>query len=162
LIEQGQIKNGLIEMQDGIDAVQTHLLQSYYLTLLAQAYEKTNQLEEGLHILAEALVHVQNNGERCYEAEIYRFKGQLLLQQSANNQNEAEICFRQAIAIVQSQSAKSWELRAATSLAHLWSSQGKRQEAQALLGDVYGWFTEGFGTADLQDARALLDDLASS
>jgi predicted ATPase len=91
---------------------------------------------------------------------VYRLKGELLLQQSADNHAEAETCFAQAMAIAQNQSAKSWELRAATSLARLWHQQGKRQEAYDLLAPVYGWFTEGFATADLIDAKALLDALS--
>jgi len=91
---------------------------------------------------------------------LYRLKGELLLQQSSGNSTEAEVCFHHAINIAQSQQAKSWELRAATSLARLWHQQGKRQEAHDLLAPVYEWFTEGFDTADLQDAKALLDALA--
>jgi predicted ATPase len=91
---------------------------------------------------------------------LYRLKGQLLLQQSPDNATEAESCFQQAISVAQHQSAKSWELRASTSFAKLWQSQGKRQEAYDLLAPVYGWFTEGFDTADLIDAKALLDELS--
>jgi class 3 adenylate cyclase len=94
-----------------------------------------------------------------YEAELHRCKGELLLQQHAEHQGEAETCFHQAIAIAQNQQAKSWELRASTSLARLWQQQGKRQEAHDLLTPVYGWFTEGFDTADLKDAKVLLDEL---
>jgi predicted ATPase len=91
---------------------------------------------------------------------MYRLKGALLLRQFSDNQIEAEACFHQAISIAQKQQAKSWELRAATSLARLWQQQGKRQEAHDLLAPVYNWFTEGFDTADLKDAKALLDELA--
>jgi predicted ATPase len=111
-------------------------------------------------VLTETLAQVEKSGERRVEAELHRLKGSLLLQQSPDNHPEAETCFYQAIAIAQSQSAKSWELRAATSLAKLWQSQGKRQEAYDLLAPVYGWFTEGFDTADLKDAKALLDELS--
>jgi predicted ATPase len=110
--------------------------------------------------LAEALTLADTTGERWYEAELYRLKGVLLLQQSSSNQTEAESCFHQAIAIAQSQQAKSLELRAATSLARLWQQQGKRAEASEILAPVYGWFTEGFDTADLQEAKALLEALA--
>ena len=92
--------------------------------------------------------------------ELHRLKGQLLLQQSPDNVTEAESCFHQAIAIAQNQSAKSWELRATTSLARLWQSQGKREEAREVLEPVYSWFTEGFDTADLIDAKTLLDELS--
>ena len=111
-------------------------------------------------MLAEALTLADTTGERWYEAELYRLKGELLLQQYSDNQAEAETCFHQAIDIARNQQAKSFELRAATSLARLWQQQGKRQEAHDLLAPVYHWFTEGFDTADLQDAKALLDALA--
>ena len=112
------------------------------------------------HVLTESLVHIEHTGERIYEAEIHRLKGVLLLQQSSDNQAEAESCFHQAISIARSQQVKSFELRAATSLARLWQQQGKRQDAYDLLAPIYGWFTEGFDTADLKDAKALLDELA--
>jgi predicted ATPase len=117
------------------------------------------QNDEGLNIIAEVLPLMDSIGERCYEAELYRLKGQLLLQQSSDNATEAETCFHQAIAIAQNQSAKSWELRAATSLSRLYQQQGKRDEARGLLAPVYEWFTEGFDTADLIDAKALLVEL---
>jgi predicted ATPase len=116
--------------------------------------------ERGLAALAEALTLVDTTGDRWYEPESHRLKGELLLQQNADNQADAESCFAQAITIAQKQSAKSLELRAATSLAKLWQQQGKRQEAHDLLAPVYHWFTEGFDTADLKDAKALLDELA--
>jgi predicted ATPase len=118
-----------------------------------------DQPEEGLTVLTEALALVEKNDERWYEAELHRLKGELLLQLSLDNHADAETCFQQAISIAQNQSAKSWELRAATSLATLWKQQGKRQDAYELLAPVYGWFTEGFDTADLKDAKALLDEL---
>jgi len=102
---------------------------------------------------------VDTTGERWYAPELYRLKGDLLLQQHADNQAEAETCFQQAITVAQNQQAKSLELRAATSLARLWQQQGKRQEAHDLLAPVYHWFTEGFDTADLKDAKALLEEL---
>jgi predicted ATPase len=95
-----------------------------------------------------------------YEPELYRLKGELLLQQNSDNQAEAETCFQQAMTVAQNQQAKSFELRAAISLARLWQQHGKHQEAHDLLAPVYGWFTEGFDTADLIDARMLLDELA--
>jgi predicted ATPase len=110
-------------------------------------------------VLTEALTVVDTTGARWYEPELYRLKGELLLQQSSDHQAEAETCFHQAMTIARSQQAKSFELKAATSLARLWQQQGKREEARQLRGAVYGWFTEGFDTADLQDAKALLDAL---
>ena len=132
----------------------------YFLALLAEAHGTLGKPEAGLTVLAEALTLVDNNGERWYEAELHRLKGALLLQQSSDNQAEAETCFQHAIDIAQNQHAKSFELRTTTSLARLWQQQGKRQEAHDLLAPVYGWFTEGFDTADLKDAKALLDELA--
>jgi len=111
-------------------------------------------------VLETTLALVDKTGERYYEAELHRLKGQLLLQQSPDNHTEAESCFHQAISIAQNQSAKSWELRAATSLARLWQSQYKREESRELLSEIYHWFTEGHDTADLIDAKTLLDELA--
>ena len=108
----------------------------------------------------EALPLVDTTGERWYEAGLYRLKGELLLQQHSDNDTEAGNCFQKALDIARNQQAKSFELRAATSLARLWQRQGKRQEAHDLLASVYNWFTEGFDTADLQEAKALLDALA--
>src|SRR5262249_27344954 len=125
-----------------------------------EAHRIMEQPEAGLVVLAEALTLVDATGERWYEAELHRLRGALLLQQSLDHQAEAESCFHDALAIARHQQAKSLELRTATSLARLWQQQGKRQEAHDLLAPVYGWFTEGFDTADLQDAKALLDELA--
>ncbi len=103
---------------------------------------------------------VHRTGERYYEAELYRLKGALLLQQAQEDPSESETCFHKAIEITKKQAAKSLELRAATSLARLWQQQGKTTEAYDLLSPVYDWFTEGFDTADLQDAKALLKALS--
>jgi predicted ATPase len=111
-------------------------------------------------VLAEALTLVDATGGRWYEPELYRLKGALLLQRSWDNQADAETCFHDALDLARSQQAKSLELRAATSLARLWQQQRKRQEAHDLLAPVYNWFTEGFDTVDLKDAKALLDALA--
>ena len=150
----------------------------YHLALLAEAYGKTGQVEERLTALAEALTVADKTGERYYEAELYRLKGELTLQKfqvsgskfqvpspqhptpSTQAEAEAEACFQKAIEIAQRQQAKSLELRAATSLARLWQQQGKRDEARHLLAEIYGWFTEGFDTKDLQEAKALLEELA--
>ena len=111
-------------------------------------------------MLAEALTLVDTTGERWYKSELYRLKGELLLQQNSANQAEVESCFHHALDIARNQQAKSLELRAATSLSRLWQQQGKHQEAHDLLAPVYHWFTEGFDTADLIEAKALLDELA--
>ena len=161
LAHQGQDQDGIKQLHQGLLTLRTtgaELLQPYFLALLAEAYRTTGQVEEGLAVLAEALALVDTRGERHYEAELYRLKGALLLQQASDNPAEAETCFHHALEIARHQQAKSFELRAATSLARLWQQQGKRQEAHDLLAPVYHWFTEGFDTADLQDAKALLDE----
>jgi predicted ATPase len=163
LVQQGQVKEGIEQLNQGFIAFRAtgaEINQSYFLGLLAEAYGTTGQPAAGRAVLAEALTHIDKTGERWYAPELYRLKGALLLQQSSDNQVEAESCFQHAIAIAQSQQAKSWELRAATSLARLWQQQRKRQEAYDLLAPIYGWFTEGFDTADLQEAKALLETLA--
>lgn len=132
----------------------------YFLALLAEAYGKAGQPEEGLTVLAEALAIVDNTGERNWEAELHRRKGDLLLIQQGQKVGEAEECFRQALDIARRQQAKSLELRAAMSLSRLWQQQGKRDEARQMLAEIYGWFTEGFDTADLQEAKVLLEELA--
>jgi predicted ATPase len=118
------------------------------------------QSEEGLTLLTEACAVMDDTGQRFYAAEIYRLKGELQLGHATHDEQQAEACFCQAVEIARQQQAKSWELRAALSLSRLWQSQGKRDEVRQLLEPVYGWFTEGFDTTDLQEARALLDALA--
>ena len=160
---QGQGAAGIAQMRQGLANWQTlgvALTEPYWLTLLAEAYGQVGQPEEGLRVLSAALSVLNSNGERFWEAELYRLKGELLVQQNVDNATEAETCFHHAIRIAQSQQAKSWELRATISLARLWQQQGKRDAARQGLGEVYGWFTEGFDTADLRDAKALLDALA--
>jgi class 3 adenylate cyclase/predicted ATPase len=162
LAHQGQAQAGIERINQGLRAycaTGAELLRSYFLALLAEAYGIMGQSEAGLTALTEALTHADTTGERWYEAELYRLKGELLLQQNSDNQADAETCFAQAMTIAQNQQAKSFELRTATSLARLWQQQGKRQEAHDLLAPVYGWFTEGFDTADLIEAKALLDEL---
>jgi predicted ATPase len=117
------------------------------------------QAEEGLRSLVEASSHLDKTQERWVEAKLCRLRGDLLLAVSSDNHAAAEACFQQALDVACHQQAKSWELRAATSLARLWQSQDKRQDAYDLLAPVYGWFTEGFDTADLKDAKQLLDEL---
>jgi predicted ATPase len=163
LAEQGQRAEAIAQMRQGIAAWRAtgaELQRPYYLALLAEAYGKAGQAEEGLSVLAEALTAVHKTGERQYEAELYRLKGELLLKQDGPDEQEAESCLRQAVAVARQQRAKSLELRAALSLSRLWQRQGKRVEARELLAPIYGWFREGFDTADLQEARALLEALA--
>ena len=163
LAHQGQAQDGIAQLHQGLTAYRatgTEIGRPYYLALLAEAHGIMGQPAAGLTALTEALTLVDSSGERFYEPELHRLKGALLLQSSSDNATEAESCFQHAISIAQSQQAKSWELRAATSLSRLWQQQGKRDEARQVLADVYGWFTEGFDTADLKDAKALLDELA--
>jgi predicted ATPase len=165
LAQQGQAQDGIVQIEQGLIALRAtgaDLTRPYFLALLAEAQGMRGEREAGLAVLAEALTLAETTGERWYEPELYRLKGALLLQQNADNQAEAATCFQHAIRIAQSQQAKSWELRTATSLARLWQQQGKRQEAHDLLAPVYHWFTEGFDTADLKDAKALLDALSES
>jgi class 3 adenylate cyclase/predicted ATPase len=161
--QAGQAQEGIAQLTQGLTvwrATGTEISRPYFLALLADVYGTIGEPEAGLTALTEALTLVDKTGERWYEPELYRLKGALLLQHSSENATEAETCFQHAIRIAQIQQAKSWELRAATNLARLWQQQGKRQEAHALLAPVYGWFTEGFDTADLHEAQALLDALA--
>ncbi len=159
-----QISHGLATLQ----ATQTRIGTQFGVTVLAEAYGKEGQVEEGLARVNEVLPTVDPRGERLWDAELYRLKGELILQQckgahpqSADRdpQVEAEECFHQALTIARRQQAKLWELRAAMSLSRLWARQGKRQQAWRILAEVYGWFTEGFDTADLQEAKALLAEL---
>ncbi len=121
---------------------------------------QSGQAEEGLVGLAEALAVMDTMEVRFYAAELYRLKGVLLLKQAVPDASQAEDCFQQALSIARHQHAKSLELRAAMSLARLWQSQDKRQDAYDLLAPVYNWFTEGFDTTDLQEAKTLLQELA--
>jgi predicted ATPase len=130
----------------------------FYLTILAEALGMGAQPQAGLDRLAEAAKLVETTQERWSDAEMYRLRGMLLL--TVHDVAAAENSFRQAITTARHQTAKLWELRAATSLARLWRDQDKRTEARDLLAPIYGWFTEGFDTPVLQDAKALLDELA--
>jgi predicted ATPase len=132
----------------------------YFLGLLAEAYGKVGQPEEGLTVLVETLETVNKTEERNWEAELHRGKGELLLMQQGQKVGEAEECFRQALDTARRQQAKSFELRAALSLSRLWQQQGKQEEAHQLLAEIYGWFIEGFDTADLKEAEILLEELA--
>jgi len=168
LAEQGQREEGIAQMRQGLTAYRatgSEVYRTSYLALLAEAHGKTGQAEEGLNVLAEALAAVDRTGERFYEAELYRLKGELTLAQSSvqglasSVQKKAKECFHKAIDIARQQSAKSLELRAVMSLARLWQQQGKREEARQMLAEIYGWFSEGFNTADLKQAKALLEEL---
>ncbi len=183
LVEQGQ--EGIAQIRQGLGtfrAMGEEMAQTYYLALLAEAHGKAGQPEEGLSMLTEALAAVHETGERFYEAELHRLKGTFILQSRSSPrqvktgqdksedpdprpltpdpQAEAEACFHKAIAIARQQQAKLLELRAVMSLSRLWQQQGKKEEARKLLVEIYGWFTEGFDTVDLKEARALLEELS--
>jgi len=163
LMAQGEEAEGIAQMRQGLAAHQatgSELIRPYYLSLLAEAYGKVGQPEEGLTVLVEALATVDNTGERFWEAALHRRKGELLLIQQGQKVGEAEECFRKALDIARRQQAKSFELRAAMSLSRLWQHQGKQDEARQMLAEIYGWFTEGFDTADLKEAKILLEELA--
>jgi predicted ATPase len=162
--KQGEPELGITQMRQSLAAMQalgSEQARPYSLAYLAEVYLDMGQAEEGLGVLAEALALVDKNGERWWEAELHRLQGELLLVQAGERQQvpEAEACFQQALDVACRQQAKSLELRAATSLSRLWQRHGKRAEARDLLAPVYGWFTEGFDTADLQEARTLLEAL---
>jgi predicted ATPase len=162
LVHQGPEQGGITQLHQGLTihhALGAGILRPYFLALLAEAHGTLGKPEEGLARLTEALTLVDTRGERWYEPELYRLKGEFLLQQSLDHQAESETCFHHALDIARHQQAKSFELRTATSLARLWQQQGKRQEAYDLLAPVYNWFTEGFDTADLKDAKALIEEL---
>jgi class 3 adenylate cyclase/predicted ATPase len=166
LAEQSRTGAGIAQMRQSMELYQATgamLGASRFVTLLAEMYGKSGQIAAGLDLLTEALARVDTMGERYYEAELQRLKGELLWRQDeADAASAADACFRLSLAIARRQSAKSWELRTAISLARLWRAQGKRREARELLAPIYDWFTEGFETADLQDAKRLLAELSAA
>ena len=167
-------------MHQGLAAFQAigaQLSRTAFLALLAESYGKSGQAEEGLGVLAEALAAADKTGERLYEAEIHRLKGELTLRLNAGGRTpqtgpnsrtpnpravaqEAEAYFLKAIEVAREQQAKSLELRATISLSRLWRQQRRMADAWALLSETYGWFTEGFDTVDLKEAKSLLQELA--
>jgi len=180
LAEQGQGEEGIAQIRQGLaiwQAMGAEMARPHWLALLAEGCGRMGQPEQGLPLLEEALTVANNTGEREYEAEVYRLKGELTLQQLQVSgskvlveeglesslqrlESAAEEYFLKAIEIARQQQAKSWELRAATSLSRLWRQQGKKAEAHRLLSEIYGWFTEGFDTKDLQEAKALLEGVS--
>ena len=168
LVQQGQLHAGITELEQGLSGLRTTgtiVFEPFSYVPLIEAYGKSGQFDKGLQTISEALHFADRHDNRVLEAEIHRLKGELLLAQEGGRlsaehvrgkTDEAEACFLKAIDIARKQQAKSWELRATTSLARLWQQQGKKAEAHKLLSDVYNWFTEGFDTKDLQEAKALL------
>jgi predicted ATPase len=163
LAMQGQGEEGMAQVRQGIAgcrATGAAVFVPYFYTLLADVSAHLSHPEDGLQALAEAHTLVEQHEERYWEAEVARLRGVILLRQTGTPQAEAEIWLRRALDVARRQQAKSLELRAAISLARLWQQQGKRTEAYELLAPIYGWFTEGFDTADLQEAKALLAELS--
>jgi predicted ATPase len=181
MAEQGRSEEGIAQVLEGLAAHRAtgaELLRPYHLCLLAEACMKTVRLDDGLSALMEALAAADEHENRFYEPETYRLMGESLLRQGQSDMRtsqtrplgstsfrlvpdaaEAQKCFERAIEIARNQSAKSFELRATTNLARLLRDTGRLDEARAILADVYNWFTEGFDTADLKDAKTLLDEL---
>ncbi len=162
LVKQGRLQEGISQIRQGLStwqAIGAELLRPYWLGVLAEAYGIAGRAGEGLMALTEAVAQVDKTGERMWEAELYRLKGELLLQKG-EAEAEIEACFYRAIDGAHRQQARSLELRATVSLSRLWQLQGKTEEARRVLAEIYGWFTEGFDTSDLQEARSLLDELS--
>jgi predicted ATPase len=163
LAMQDQGEEGMTQVRQAIAAVRAIRVAAifpYFGSVLAEVADYLGHAEEGLQVLAEALTLVEQHDERWSEAEVSRLRGLLLLQQSGTPEAEAEIWMRRALDVARHQEAKALELRATVSLARLWQQQGKKEEAHQLLSDIYGWFTEGFDTKDLQEAKALLEELS--
>jgi predicted ATPase len=164
LAKQGAVEEGIGQLSQGLDTLRgmgQEMPLEHHLALLAEAYMQGGQEEAALQALTEALAHLDNSGEHYYEAELHRLKGECLVAQTGKRckTREVEECFRQALDVAHLQQAKSLELRAAMSLSRLWQQQGRRAEAHQILAEIYGWFTEGFETPDLQEAKALLEAL---
>ncbi len=159
----GQPDQGVAELRAGLDqlneiGVSTRV--AHFTSQLLEGLLKARRIEEGLELVSEAVAFAQATGAKFYEPDYYRLEGDLLLTKGAEQTASAEGCFRKAIEIAGQHGAKWFELRATMSLARLLEKQGRRDEARAMLAEIYGWFTEGFDTADLKDAKALLDELA--
>jgi adenylate cyclase len=153
---------GIAEMRRGIGVLQSKAgaRMSYYRALLAEACGRAGLVDDALQALTEGFEDIQKTEERWWQAELHRLRGELLRSEQVAQNGEVEECFRRAIEIARGQRAKSLELRAAVSLGRLWRDQGRGDDARRLVAGVYGWFTEGFDTADLREARGLLDELS--
>jgi len=162
-VETGDVNVGITQLRQGLDAHRatgSEMFASYYLTLLARAYMCAGQADAARTALDEALTIVERTEGRLWEAEIYRLRGELLLSRDGSaSEAEAEACYLKGLAMARQRQARSLELRAVMSLCRLWQRQGKIAEARRLLAETYNWFTEGFDTADLREARALLEVL---
>jgi predicted ATPase len=167
LAQQGQVDEGIAVMRAGLDAqlaTGAGLFRPWYFCYLAEAWGTAGRFEEALAAVAEAIAIAERTGERHNEAELHRLKGELILQASGVEapavQTEAEECFRKSIKIARQQEARLFELKAAISLSRLLKQQGKKAEARQALAEIYGWFSEGFETQDLVDAKELLEQLS--
>ena len=161
LAEQGDTEAAIVLVTQGLDALRqmgTFMFLADYLALLVEVYWRDSQFEQGVALAIETLALVEETGERYWSAELHRLQGELLLAQGTAEHEVVE-CYWRAIDIARQQDAKSLELRATLSLVRLWRRQAKYNEAHRLLAEIYSWFTEGFETADLQEAKALLEDL---
>jgi len=159
--KQGRIEEGIMRMQQGLTtwkSTGSKIGVPHLYSLLAEILIQAGRIQDGLTTLEKALAILNETGDCYYESELHRLKGELMLTQGDNN--KAEDCFNKAIHISQHQQAKSWELRSTVSLCRLWQKQGKREESRKILQEIYNWFTEGFDTKDLQEAKALLEELS--
>jgi predicted ATPase len=159
---RGDLDNGIARMRHHLmefRATGSEALDDHFPALIATALGRMGRFDEGLRMIDESFRFIERSGLRDFEAEVHRLKGELLLAQDASSAAQAEHSFRTAIDISRRPKAKSWELRATTSLARLRRDTGRRDEARTMLAEIYNWFTEGFDTADLIDAKALLDEL---
>ena len=167
---QGQLLAVAREAADAVHTITSALTASrstgstafvqFYLSYLASAYAEIGQFDDAWRCIREATTAIETTNERWSEAEINRVAGEIALMSPEPDAAKAQTCFERALAVARKEQAKSWELRAAMSMARLWRDQSKREEARELLAPVYGWFTEGFDTRDLQEAKALLKELA--
>jgi predicted ATPase len=160
-IAEGQVEDGIAQVKQGLaawKAMGAEMNRTHCLAWLAEAYVKSGQTKEGMATIVEAFDALEKTGERYYEPELHRLKGELLLQQGIED-IEVKVCFRQAIDVAREQSSKSLELRAAISMARLLQKMGNPGEARHLLGEIFGWFKEGLETPDLKEAKALLQEL---
>jgi predicted ATPase len=164
LAETGGAKSGIGQMHQGLAAFRAaggEITRPYYLALLAELYGKAGNPDEGVTVLVEAQAALDKSSVRCWQAELWRIKGELILQQVEENSSQAdgkraETSFQQALDAARRQGAKSWELRTVLSLSRLWQRQGRSAEARSMLAELFGWFSEGFDTTDLKDARRML------
>jgi predicted ATPase len=155
---QGACAEAVACLQDALARPRAPRLKPYGLAKLGEALAQQGDYRAALTAISEGLADQERTGQRRWEAELYRLEGIALI--GVNRLEEAQNAFEEALRVARRQEAKSYELRAATSLARLWGEQGRRTEARDLLAPIYGWFTEGFDTADLRDSKALLDELA--